>query len=138
VNDSWSSEEATAEQRPADDGREPPVTTRRSDRHDAPGPAADPAGRRERHPWVGLVLLLAGLGAGGAGLATIALELDRPGVLEVAPERWWLVVGGGLAIAWSAPWFLRPRGRARMAIALGVCTAAVLAVAAVAIGGVGS
>ena len=137
MNDSWSSEEATTE-RPADDAPEPAVTPRRSGRHDAAQGAAEPAGGRERYPWIGLVFLLAGLGAGGAGLATIALELDRPGVLEVAPERWWLVVGGGLGAAWSAPWFLRPRGRVRMAIGLGVCTAAVLAVAAVAIGGVGS
>ena len=137
VNDSWSSEGATAERPAASATTEPDVAARRSDRHgvaeDAPAP-----GRRERYPWVGLAFLLIGLAAGGAGLATIAMELDRPGVTDVPPERWWLVVGGGLAIAWSAPWFLRPRGRIRMAVVLGVCTAAVLVVAAVAIGGIGS
>lgn len=148
MNDSWSSEDAAFPPPPQPSAAEGPGTEhaaepgderegeehpppRRSDRHArVEEPTAD-----RRHPWVGFAVLLVGLAVGGAGLASIALELDRPGVREVPPERWWLVVGGGLAAAWSAPWFLRPRGRRRMAIALAAATAVVLAVAAVAIAG---
>jgi hypothetical protein len=121
------------------------MTPRRSDRHESRELGGDgretggddrPEGRRERYPWVGLACLVVGLAVGGAGLAMITLDLDRPGVSEIEPERWWLVVGGGVAIAWSAPWFLLHRARWRMAIVLGVCTAVVLGAAAVAIGGV--
>jgi hypothetical protein len=134
VNDSWSSESAGSTSSPVEAPTAAPP--RRGDRYQGPRADERPA-RRERYPWVGLAFLFAGLVAGGIGLAMIAKELDRPGVPEVASERWWLVVGGGLAIAWSAPWFLRPRGRRNMAIVVGVCTAAVLVAAAVAIGGLG-
>ena len=130
MTDSWSSEDATT---PTPAG----VTPRRVDRHGSGAPVPEASTRRERYPWIGLAFLVVGLAAGGIGLALIAMDLDRPGAPEVDAERWWLVAGGGLAIAWSAPWFLRPRGRRRMAIALGVCTAAILAVAAVAIGSLG-
>jgi hypothetical protein len=93
-------------------------------------------GSRERYPWVGLAFLVVGLAVGGAGLAMIAFDLDRPGAPEIEAERWWLVVGGGVAIAWSAPWFLLRRARWRMAIVLGVCTALLLGAAAVALGSV--
>ena len=93
---------------------------------------------RERYPWVGLAFLVVGIAAAAAGLTLIGIDLDRPGVPVVPRERWWLVAGGGLLVAWSAPWFLLPRGRRRMAIVLGVCTAAVLAAAAIAIGDVTS
>ena len=141
MNDSWSSEDPAGSAGPAAAGETPPgeardAPARRSDRHAVAEPS-EPEGRSERHPWVGLAFLLAGLAVGGAGLAMIALDLDRPGVSEIEPERWWLVVGGGLAIAWSGPWFLRARARWRMAIVLAACTAAVLIVAAVAIGDVG-
>ena len=138
VKDSWSSEDPAGSDGPAAAGEAPPDETtdapaRRSDRYAVAGPS-ELEGRSERHPWVGLGFLLAGLAVGGVGLATIAMDLDRPGVSEIEPERWWLVVGGGLAIAWSGPWFLRSRARWRMAIVLAACTAAVLIAAAVAIG----
>ena len=91
---------------------------------------------RERYPWVGLAFLVVGFAAAAAGLTLIGIDLDRPGVTVVPRERWWLVAGGGLLVAWSAPWFLLPRGRRRMAVVLGVCTAAVLTIAALAIGDV--
>jgi hypothetical protein len=142
VNDSWSSEDPAGSAGPAEAGGTPPgeatdAPARRSDRYGV-AESTQPEGRRERHPWIGLAFLLAGLAVGGAGLAMIALDLDRPGVAEIEPERWWLVVGGGVAIAWSSPWFLRPHARRRMAIVLAVCTAAVLIVAAVAIGDLSS
>jgi hypothetical protein len=76
-----------------------------------------------------------GLASAAIGLVWIGTDLDRPGIAEVEAERWWLVAGGGLAVAWSAPWFLLPRGRRRMAIVLAICTAVILVVAAIAIGG---
>jgi hypothetical protein len=138
VNDSWSSEDPAGSDRPALAGEAAPGDTtdapaRRSDRYAVAG-RSEPEVRSERHPWVGLAFLLVGLAVGGAGLAMIAMDLDRPGVSEIAPERWWLVVGGGLAIAWSGPWFVRAPARWRMAIVLAACTAAILLVSAVAIG----
>jgi hypothetical protein len=137
-------EPAGAEPAPSDTTEAPAAPIpRRADRHRRDDWSADarrrgdaiPEGGGERYPWVGLALLVAGLVAGGIGLTSIAMALDRPGAAEVAENRWWLVVGGGLAVAWSSPWFLAPRGRRRMAIVLAVCTTIVLAVAAVAIVG---
>ncbi|HSL11332.1 MAG TPA: hypothetical protein VLA82_08475 [Actinomycetota bacterium] len=122
MSDSWSS-----------DPREPSPT--RADRREEPPETAGE--RRERYPAVGLAFLVVGLVAGAIALALIARDLDRPGFADVEPARWWIVVGGGLAIAWSGPWFVRPRTRRWMAIVLGVCSAAVMAVTAVAIGGLG-
>ena len=81
----------------------------------------------ERRNGVGLAVLLAGLAVGGSALASIALALDRPGVAPIADWQWWGVVVGGLLTAWSAPWFLRPTGRRRMAIVLVVASVGVLA-----------
>ena len=132
MNDSWSSEAppdpAGAPRAPADD---PAATSRRSDRYGHRDAPAD--GARERHPWIGLGFLFVGLVTGAVALGLIARELDQPGVADVDAARWWLVVGSGVAIAWAAPWFLRPRNRRRMAIVLAICTAAVVVVAAIAI-----
>jgi hypothetical protein len=141
VNDSWSSEPPSPPSRPDAIGDAQPEAehARRSDRYGeaaSEAPAAD--ARRERHPWVGLAFLVVGLIAGAVALGLIARDLERPGVAEIEPALWWAVLGGGVAIAWAAPWFLRRRNRRRMAIGLAVCTAVVVGVAAVAIGGLDS
>jgi hypothetical protein len=85
--------------------------------------------RRERWTGLGVVLLALGLVASVAALVMVLRALDRPGEATVPAWRWWAVVGGGVLAAWSAPCFLRPRGRRRMAIVLSVPTAAVVGAA---------
>jgi hypothetical protein len=88
-----------------------------------------PEHRRERWTWLGVGLLVLGLGVSVTALVTVLLALDRPGEATVPEWRWWAVVGGGVLVAWSAPCFLRPRGRRVMAILLAVPTAAVVGAA---------
>ena len=86
-------------------------------------------GRRERWVWVGVSLLLSGLAVGAVALVAIARAMDRPGEVVVSDLAWWGVVIGGLLTAWSAPWFLRPGARRRIAIALAGPTVVLLGAA---------